>query len=76
MSKLLAGTVAVVTGASSGIGRAIAITFAGEGAKVVLADVTTVPLEGGESTLELITRAGGDAFFEKVDVGQWPDIDG
>ncbi|HEY0341203.1 MAG TPA: SDR family oxidoreductase, partial [Steroidobacteraceae bacterium] len=75
MSKLLAGTVAVVTGASSGIGRAIAITFADEGAKVVLADVTTVPLEGGESTLELITRAGGDVFFEKVDVGQWPDID-
>ena len=75
MSNLLAGNVAVVTGASSGIGRAIAITFASEGAKVVLADVTTEPLEGGESTLELITRSGGAACFEKVDVGQWPDID-
>jgi len=75
MSNLLAGNVAVVTGASSGIGRAIAVTFASEGAKVVLADVTTEPLEGGESTLELITRSGGTAFFEKVDVGQWPDID-
>jgi glucose 1-dehydrogenase len=76
MTNLLAGNVAVITGASSGIGRAIAITFASEGAKVMLADVAAEPLEGGESTLELITRAGGEAAFERVDVGQWRDIDG
>ena len=75
MSNLLAGSVAVVTGATSGIGRAIALTYATEGAKVVLADVTTTPLEGGEPTLDLILRNGGDAFFEHTDVGQWPDVD-
>jgi len=64
MLKLLEGNVAVVTGASSGIGRAIALTFAGEGARVVLADLIDAPLEGGETTLDLILRSGGEAFFE------------
>jgi len=76
MSKLLAGNVAVVTGASSGIGRAIALTFASEGARVVLADVINVPLEGGETTLDLILGSGGEACFERVDVGQWEQVDG
>jgi glucose 1-dehydrogenase len=76
MSKLLAGNVAVVTGASSGIGRAIALTFASEGARVVVADVVDTPLEGGETTLDLILRSGGEAFFERVDVGQWDQVDG
>jgi NAD(P)-dependent dehydrogenase (short-subunit alcohol dehydrogenase family) len=75
MSKLLAGNVAVVTGASSGIGRAIALTYAQEGARVAMADVRTDPLEGGESTLDLILRSGGEAVFEQVDVGQWDQID-
>jgi len=75
MSHLLAGKIAVVTGASSGIGRAIAIGFANEGAIVVMADVTTEPLEGGDTTLEIITRSGGAASFQKTDVGRWDDID-
>jgi glucose 1-dehydrogenase len=75
MSSLLAGKVAVVTGASSGIGRAIAAGFASEGASVVIADVTEEPVEGGESTLELITRAGGAARFERTDVSRWEDVD-
>lgn len=75
MSSLLAGKVTVVTGAGSGIGRAIAIGFASEGAAVVIADVTEEPLEGGESTLAVITRAGGTASFHRTDVGRWEDID-
>ena len=75
MSSILAGKTAVVTGASSGIGRAIACSFAAEGAAVVIADVAAEPIEGGEPTVELITRAGGKAFFHQVDVGRWDDID-
>jgi glucose 1-dehydrogenase len=75
MSSLLAGKTAVVTGASSGIGRAMAISFASEGASVVIADVTEEPLEGGASTVEIITRAGGAASFQRTDVGCWEDID-
>src|SRR5579863_3423990 len=76
MSSLLAGKVAVVTGASSGIGRAIAMSFAAEGAAVVIADITESPVEGGEPTSALIARAGGRAVFHKTDVGRWGEIDG
>lgn len=75
MSSLLAGKVAVVTGAASGIGRAIAINFAREGAAVVIADVSEQPLEGGEPTLEAIVGTGGTASFHKTDVGRWDQVD-
>ena len=76
MSNLLVGKTAVITGASSGIGRAIATSFAAEGAFVVIADLTADPIEGGEPTVDLIRRAGGEASFEVVDVSRWDDIDG
>src|ERR1700722_18780130 len=75
MSSLLAGKTAVVTGASSGIGRAIAVSFASEGARVVIADIESRPIEGGDPTVDIILESGGEAFFEKTDVARWEDID-
>lgn len=58
--KLLDKKVAIVTGAASGIGRAIAIKYAEEGAKVVVSDLNE---KGGNETVELIHKNSGDAIF-------------
>ncbi|HUG17013.1 MAG TPA: SDR family oxidoreductase [Thermomicrobiales bacterium] len=62
----LAGKTAVVTGASSGIGRAIALRYAREGATVFIADINVA---GGEETAAMIRAARGQATFTTCDVG-------
>jgi len=66
---------AIVTGAASGIGKAIAIRFAEEGANVIVADRTDEPREGGDKTLDLIRAAGGTAEFVAMDVADWESVD-
>jgi NAD(P)-dependent dehydrogenase (short-subunit alcohol dehydrogenase family) len=63
----LANKVAVVTAAGSGIGRASALLFAKEGAKVVVADIDP---KGGEETVDLITKLGNEAMFVRADVAK------
>src|SRR5215470_19847611 len=65
--------VAVITGAASGIGRATAIRFAGEGASVVIADLNK---EGGEAAVRDCKENGGNAVFQFADVSSEEDIKG
>ena len=64
--------VAVITGAGSGIGRASAIMFAKEGAKVVVADINDA---GGEETVTSIKSNGGEAVFIHTDVSKASDVE-
>src|SRR6266481_8840373 len=63
--------VAVITGAASGMGRATAIRFAGEGAAVVISDLNQ---EGGESVVRDCRENGGRAVFQKTDVSSEAEI--
>jgi NAD(P)-dependent dehydrogenase (short-subunit alcohol dehydrogenase family) len=67
------GKVALVTGASHGIGRVIAQAFGREGAKVVV--VANLDEAGGEETARLIRDAGGEALFVRADVGNESDVE-
>ena len=63
--------VAIITGAGSGIGRAIAQIFAKEGAKVVVADYQQ---QGGQETVQIIISAGGQAVFSLTDVSKLEQV--
>src|SRR5213593_1149934 len=71
MPGTLNGKVALVTGGASGIGRATALMFAREGAKLVVADMNE---EGGQQTVHMITENGGEATFVKTDVSKAVEI--
>lgn len=62
---MLESNVAIVTGAASGIGRAVALAFARAGARVVVSDLQVA---GGQETVSLIQSVGGDALFVSADV--------
>ncbi|MEJ2867825.1 glucose 1-dehydrogenase [Actinomycetospora sp. OC33-EN08] len=72
MSDRFDGKVALVTGGTSGIGRATALAFAREGAAVVIADVDA---EGAAATVGLIERASGRAVAVTCDVSRAEDVD-
>jgi NAD(P)-dependent dehydrogenase (short-subunit alcohol dehydrogenase family) len=67
-----AGKVAVITGGSSGIGRATALALANAGAAIVVADIDD---EGGQETVTLIERSGGKAAFVHADVTRQDDLE-
>lgn len=69
---LVAGKAVLVTGSGAGIGRAAAIRFAEEGARVVVSDVNT---DGGNETVALIKQSGGDAVFVRADAAKAAEVE-
>ncbi len=72
MKKQFENKVSLVTGGAAGIGKAIALSFAKEGAKVVVSDVN---VEKGEETVRLIKETGSEAIFIKADVSKSSDVE-
>ncbi len=68
--KLLENKVAIITGAGSGIGKAISLLYASEGAKVVVSDISE---KGGNETVSEIKAKSGDALFVKADTSNAED---
>jgi len=68
--KQLENKVAIVTGSGSGIGRAVALSYAYEGAKVVVSDTDE---NGGETTVAMIRKNSGEAVFVKADASSPSD---
>jgi len=73
MTRLMENKVTMVTGASSGIGRASALMFGREGAKVVA--VANINVKGGKETVRMIKKNGGDAIFVKADVTKAAEVE-
>lgn len=68
----LVNKVAIITGAGSGIGRASALLFSQEGAKISVADIDE---RGGRETVDLIEKQGGSAFYIKTDITKAVDVE-
>lgn len=72
MNKKLEGQIAIITGASSGIGRGCAIELAREGAKVVIN--YTGNSKGAEDTLQAVREVGGEGMIFKADVSKEEEV--
>lgn len=72
MAGRLTGKVALITGAASGIGRATALLFASEGARIVVADRN---LAGSEQTVSQIEALGGEAIAVQVEVTEATQVE-
>lgn len=66
------GTVALITGAATGIGRAVAVGFSSRGAKVAIGDVNE---NAAHETIDLIERSGGDVLFVRTNVSDENDVE-
>lgn len=70
-TNLVRDAVAIITGGSSGIGRAVALEFAQQGARaIVVADLQEQPREGGTPTHEAVTEYGAQGAFSSCDVSE------
>jgi NAD(P)-dependent dehydrogenase (short-subunit alcohol dehydrogenase family) len=67
------GKAALVTGGASGIGKVAALTFAREGASVIVA--TDANIQGGEETVKFIREGGGEAMFVRCDVSRAAEVE-
>ena len=72
MADMLKDKVVLITGGSSGIGRATALACAREGARVAVADIV---MAGGQETVRQIKEAGGEALFIQADMTRASDLE-
>jgi NAD(P)-dependent dehydrogenase (short-subunit alcohol dehydrogenase family) len=72
MADRLAGKVALITGAGGGQGRAAAVMFSREGARIIVADVKA---DGGNETVQMVRAAGGQAEFIAADVSKAQQVE-
>jgi NAD(P)-dependent dehydrogenase (short-subunit alcohol dehydrogenase family) len=71
MPGIMEGKVVIITGAASGIGRATALIYAREGARVIIADVNE---KGGEETLSMLNKQGHQGLFVRTDMAVETDV--
>jgi NAD(P)-dependent dehydrogenase (short-subunit alcohol dehydrogenase family) len=72
MSKILEEKIALITGGGSGIGRAAAILYANEGAKVIVSNRNA---ENGNETVRMIKDAGGEGIYIQTDISKKSDVE-